>query len=61
MHCCTVFFWGKASGVFKLQHVIICPYTELEQVTHVQRSSVFYDFTDIYGGWGCFGRQPTWD
>ena len=40
--------WGKTTGVFRSQRAIICPYSMQEQVTLVQHSGVFYDFTDIY-------------
>ena len=44
----TLYSVGKTPGVFRSQRVIICPYSTQEQVALVQRSGVFYDFTDIY-------------
>ena len=48
MHGRTLYSWGKTTSVFKPQRAIICPYSTPEQVALVQRSGVFYDFTDIY-------------
>ena len=48
MHGRTLYSWGKTTGVFKPECVIICPYSTPEQAALVRRSGIFYDFTDIY-------------